>query len=133
MRSTVDLNGLPTLVAGAFLFGIVHAFMPGHGKTVLVSYHIGRPSRVIEGVATGTLLAITHVGCESAWVWRADQHPNLLILLFMGGQYLNADPQESDTQVALGAGLGARSRFELRPGFLKELDPFTAPRGLGIG
>jgi hypothetical protein len=38
MRDTVDLNGLPTLMAAAFLFGIVHAFMPGHGKIVLVSY-----------------------------------------------------------------------------------------------
>ena len=62
MRAATDLTGLPTLVAAAFLFGIVHAFMPGHGKTVLVSYHLGRPSRLVEGVATGTLLAITHVG-----------------------------------------------------------------------
>ena len=29
----------------AFVFGMVHALMPGHGKTVLVSYHLGRPSR----------------------------------------------------------------------------------------
>jgi ABC-type nickel/cobalt efflux system permease component RcnA len=62
MRSTTDLTGLPALMAAAFLFGIVHAFMPGHGKTVLVSYHLGRPGRLLEGVATGTLLAITHVG-----------------------------------------------------------------------
>ena len=68
MRSTVDLSGLPTLVAAAFLFGIVHAFMPGHGKIVLVSYHVGRPSRLIEGVATGTLLAITHVGMAIVFV-----------------------------------------------------------------
>ena len=62
MRTTTDLTGLPTLMAMAFLFGIVHASMPGHGKSVLVSYHLGRPSRLIEGVATGTLLAFTHVG-----------------------------------------------------------------------
>lgn len=68
MRSTVDLSGLPTLVAAAFLFGIVHAFMPGHGKIVLVSYHVGRPGRLIEGVATGTLLAITHVGMAIVFV-----------------------------------------------------------------
>src|SRR5436190_21227962 len=62
LRSTTDLTGLPTLIGAAFLFGIVHAFMPGHGKSVLVSYHLGRPGRLAEGVATGTLLAITHVG-----------------------------------------------------------------------
>jgi hypothetical protein len=39
--------------------------------------------------------------CKSAWVWRADQHPNLLILLFMGGQYFNADPH-SMVAAALG-------------------------------
>jgi len=32
-----------------FVFGMVHALMPGHGKSVLVSYHLGRPSRLIEG------------------------------------------------------------------------------------
>jgi ABC-type nickel/cobalt efflux system permease component RcnA len=42
--------------------------MPGHGKIVLVSYHVGRPSRLLEGVATGTLLAITHVGIAIVFV-----------------------------------------------------------------
>jgi nickel/cobalt exporter len=68
MRSTVDLSGLPTLMAAAFLFGIVHAFMPGHGKTVLVSYHLGRPSRIMDGLLTGTLLAVTHVGIAIVFV-----------------------------------------------------------------
>jgi ABC-type nickel/cobalt efflux system permease component RcnA len=62
MNATADLNGLPALVALAFLFGAVHAFMPGHGKTVLVSYHLGRPGRWTEGLTTGTLLALTHIG-----------------------------------------------------------------------
>src|SRR5690348_8865552 len=62
MQQATNLSGLPTLTALAFLFGVVHALMPGHGKTVLVSYHLGRPSRLLEGVATGTLLAATHVG-----------------------------------------------------------------------
>jgi nickel/cobalt transporter (NicO) family protein len=68
MRSTVDLSGLPTLVAAAFLFGIVHAIMPGHGKTVLVSYHLGRPGKIVDGLLTGTLLAITHVGTAILFV-----------------------------------------------------------------
>ena len=57
----VEVSGLPALMAAAFVFGIVHALMPGHGKSVLVSYHLGRPSHLIEGVATGTILALTHV------------------------------------------------------------------------
>jgi nickel/cobalt exporter len=68
MRATVDLSGLPTLMGAAFLFGIVHAFMPGHGKTVLVSYHLGRPGRIMDGLLTGTLLAIMHVGIAIVFV-----------------------------------------------------------------
>jgi ABC-type nickel/cobalt efflux system permease component RcnA len=65
---TASLHDLPMLMAIAFLFGMAHAFMPGHGKTVLVSYHLGRRGRVVEGVATGALLAITHVGMAILFV-----------------------------------------------------------------
>jgi nickel/cobalt transporter (NicO) family protein len=68
MRMASDLHDLPILAAVAFLFGMVHAFMPGHGKTVLVSYHLGRRGRVVEGIATGALLAITHVGMAILFV-----------------------------------------------------------------
>jgi nickel/cobalt exporter len=47
MKSTVDLSGLLGLTGAAFLFGVVHALMPGHGKSVLVSYHLGRPSKLL--------------------------------------------------------------------------------------
>jgi ABC-type nickel/cobalt efflux system permease component RcnA len=49
-------------MAAAVLFGAVHALMPGHGKTVLVSYHLGQSARLREGVANGAILALTHVG-----------------------------------------------------------------------
>jgi nickel/cobalt exporter len=49
-------------MAAAVLFGAVHALMPGHGKTVLVSYHLGQPSKPHEGIANGAILALTHVG-----------------------------------------------------------------------
>jgi hypothetical protein len=42
--------------------GAVHALMPGHGKTVLVSYHLGQPAKLREGIANGAILALTHVG-----------------------------------------------------------------------
>ena len=42
-------DGNPRVVwiamATAMLFGAVHALMPGHGKIVLVSYHLGQPSK----------------------------------------------------------------------------------------
>jgi nickel/cobalt transporter (NicO) family protein len=49
-------------MAAAVLFGAMHALMPGHGKTVLVSYHLGQPSKLWEGFGNGVILALAHVG-----------------------------------------------------------------------
>jgi nickel/cobalt transporter (NicO) family protein len=46
----------------AALFGMVHAFMPGHGKTVIVSYYLGRPARYLGSIGTSAILVLTHVG-----------------------------------------------------------------------
>ena len=62
MKSAENVTLLPTLLASAVLFGALHALMPGHGKSVLVSYHLGRKGRVTDGLLTGTVLALTHVG-----------------------------------------------------------------------
>ena len=63
-------------MAAAILFGAVHALMPGHGKTVLVSYHLGQPARPIDGFVNGSILAVTHVGLAVVLVlagFRRDQ------------------------------------------------------------
>jgi nickel/cobalt transporter (NicO) family protein len=57
-----DLRAIFLAMAAAVLFGAVHALMPGHGKTVLVSYHLGQPAKLRDGVANGAILALTHVG-----------------------------------------------------------------------
>jgi ABC-type nickel/cobalt efflux system permease component RcnA len=49
-------------LSAAVLFGAVHALMPGHGKTVLVSYHLGQASRYRDGLTNGVILALTHIG-----------------------------------------------------------------------
>lgn len=49
-------------MAAAVLFGAVHALMPGHGKTVLVSYHLGQPGELRQGFVNGAILSLTHVG-----------------------------------------------------------------------
>jgi nickel/cobalt exporter len=54
--------------AAAILFGAVHALMPGHGKIVLISYHLGRPSSPMTAFTNGALLALTHVGLAAALV-----------------------------------------------------------------
>jgi ABC-type nickel/cobalt efflux system permease component RcnA len=57
-----DAGAVFAAMAAAILFGAVHALMPGHGKTVLVSYHLGQPSRLRDGIANGAILTLTHVG-----------------------------------------------------------------------
>ena len=57
-----DVRAIFGAMVAAVLFGAVHALMPGHGKTILVSYHLGQPARLWEGIANGAILALTHVG-----------------------------------------------------------------------
>jgi nickel/cobalt exporter len=54
--------------AMAMLFGALHALMPGHGKVVLVSYHLGKPAKGITAFTNGAILALTHVGLAVALV-----------------------------------------------------------------
>jgi nickel/cobalt transporter (NicO) family protein len=62
LKSAGHMSALPALLASAVLFGALHALMPGHGKSVLVSYHLGQPGRLWDGLLTGIILALTHVG-----------------------------------------------------------------------
>jgi ABC-type nickel/cobalt efflux system permease component RcnA len=59
-------QGSPWAVAvamvAAVLFGALHALMPGHGKTVLFSYHLGQKGSLAASIANGAILALTHVG-----------------------------------------------------------------------
>src|SRR5919109_3852296 len=57
-----DLVALAGALVVAALFGFVHAFMPGHGKVALVSYYLGRPGRLLGGIAASTVLILTHIG-----------------------------------------------------------------------
>src|SRR5262249_32620634 len=57
-----ELFTLATAVWIAALFGLVHAVMPGHGKTVLISYFLGRPAKVIAGLTASVILVLAHVG-----------------------------------------------------------------------
>jgi ABC-type nickel/cobalt efflux system permease component RcnA len=57
-----DTKAIFAAMAAAVLFGAIHALMPGHGKTVLVSYHLGQPAKLTQGIANGAILSLTHVG-----------------------------------------------------------------------
>lgn len=62
LANGIDPLTLLTGVGIAALFGLVHAFMPGHGKTVIVSYFLGRPAKVVAGLSASIILVLTHVG-----------------------------------------------------------------------
>lgn len=53
---------LATALGAAVVFGILHALMPGHGKTVLFSYHLGEKSSLLSSIGNGAILVLTHVG-----------------------------------------------------------------------
>ena len=62
LASGTELSTLIGAIWIAAFFGLVHAVMPGHGKTVLVSYFLGRPANVIAGLTASVTMVLTHVG-----------------------------------------------------------------------
>ena len=67
-----NLGALLLALAVAFAYGAVHAFGPGHGKFVVVSYFLGREARVMRGVVMAVQIAIVHVIAAVVIVWLAD-------------------------------------------------------------
>lgn len=68
LKAATAAPDFAAMMLAALLFGTVHALMPGHGKSVLVSYHLGHPSRILQGAASAILLACTHVGLAALLV-----------------------------------------------------------------
>ena len=67
-----DLGAFFLGLAIAFIYGVIHALGPGHGKFVIVSYFLGREVRVMRGVVMAVQVAIVHVIAAVVIVWVAD-------------------------------------------------------------
>ena len=67
-----NLGALFLALAVAFAYGAIHAFGPGHGKFVVVSYFLGREARVMRGVVMALQIAVVHVIAAIVIVWLAD-------------------------------------------------------------
>lgn len=48
------------LYLGAVTLGALHAFEPGHGKTLIAAYMIGTKGRAIDGMLLGLIVTFTH-------------------------------------------------------------------------
>lgn len=48
------------LYFGAMSLGALHAFEPGHGKTLIAAYMIGTRGRAIDGILLGIIVTFTH-------------------------------------------------------------------------
>jgi ABC-type nickel/cobalt efflux system permease component RcnA len=59
-------------LAFAFLYGVLHALGPGHGKVVVVSYFLARDARLWRGLLMGGQIAGTHVLSAVVLFWLAD-------------------------------------------------------------
>lgn len=48
------------LYLGALTLGALHAFEPGHGKTIIAAYMIGTRGRAVDGILLGLIVTFTH-------------------------------------------------------------------------
>lgn len=56
----------------AFLYGVIHAFGPGHGKFIVISYFVGRDAHIGRGIWMSVQVAVVHVIAAVVIVWLAD-------------------------------------------------------------
>ena len=45
----------------SFVYGVIHALGPGHGKSIVFSYFLSRPGSYVHGVLMGNLITFVHV------------------------------------------------------------------------
>ena len=72
IQSGQDLGAFFLGLAIAFAYGVIHAFGPGHGKFIIVSYFLGREVRITRGIIMAAQVAIVHVIAAVVIVWLAD-------------------------------------------------------------
>jgi nickel/cobalt exporter len=58
VTTTHSMTALAAILALSFVYGILHAVGPGHGKMVVVSYLMTRRERLANGVIVGSLISL---------------------------------------------------------------------------
>ena len=54
------MTSLFALYSTAIFLGALHAFEPGHGKTLIAAYMVGTRGRAWDGVLLGAIVTVTH-------------------------------------------------------------------------
>jgi len=73
-RFGLDIRSAPLgpalwwFLAFSFLYGIVHAVGPGHGKAVVCSYFLSRPGSFLSGALMGNAITFVHMGSAAVAV-----------------------------------------------------------------
>lgn len=57
---TGSMESVALILGLAFLYGVLHAAGPGHGKSIVASYFLSTKERVSRAVAMGYMIAIVH-------------------------------------------------------------------------
>lgn len=60
LKTTGSKKTLLTLILISFLYGVIHAAGPGHGKTIAFSYFLSRKENLRKGILMGSLIAFLH-------------------------------------------------------------------------
>lgn len=58
LEQTADAGAALWLIAASFVYGVLHAAGPGHGKAVLSAYLLTHPARVRRGAALGAVASL---------------------------------------------------------------------------
>ena len=58
VEETGSHRALALILVLAFLYGVLHAIGPGHGKSVVASYFVGRHARWASGIVMGGLISV---------------------------------------------------------------------------
>lgn len=57
VRETGSTKALLVVTGIAFVYGVLHAAGPGHGKLVVSSFFLAREARIVGGILTGTAIS----------------------------------------------------------------------------